>query len=425
MSGLRDTTAHALGKALRAAARVRGGGSAYPGLAAERIAPGFTARSLTGLPRGVVVISGTNGKTTTTRVVTALLEASGLRVFTNRTGSNFVRGVASQVIADVPVGGRLADRFDVAVLELDEAHAVHFVADVPATYSLLLNVMRDQLDRFGEIDTTARKLAVVAQATTEAIVANRDDPRLVSAVEAAVSRVAWFGHGAALADTFPTDDALYGAVGEAASAEAADVELVDLTDAGAAYAIDGAEHLVPLQLTGAYNALNSAAALSLARQVLGAEADTATLLAALAEVTPAFGRGEKFSVEGSEVEIVLVKNPGGFRLALTSYDPAGTDTAIVINDHHADGRDMSWLWDVDFSSLAPGIALVAGTRSYDMAVRLLYDEVEAAEVAVDLAPAIARFARANPGTPKRIYCTYTAMLEVRRALERYTTMEAL
>lgn len=131
-------------------------------------------RTLSGLPHGVAVVSGTNGKTTTTKMVVELLESQGLKVFTNRTGSNFTRGVAASLLGDVDWRGRLDA--DVAILELDEAHAVHFVNKVPPRFSLLLNVLRDQLDRFGEIDKTARLLEHIAQKTTDTVVLNREDP---------------------------------------------------------------------------------------------------------------------------------------------------------------------------------------------------------------------------------------------------------
>ena len=146
-----------LGQGIRYLTTLRGGGSAFPGLVMERLHPGFVAEELAKLPHGVVLISGTNGKTTTTKMAVQLLRSQGYKVFTNRTGSNFVRGVAAALLGEMSLTGRLDA--DVAVLELDEAHAVHFVKQVKPRHALLLNVMRDQLDRFGEIDTTRRMLA--------------------------------------------------------------------------------------------------------------------------------------------------------------------------------------------------------------------------------------------------------------------------
>ena len=172
-----------LGKFVRRVSRLRGGGSALPGLVVEKIDPGFMRRTLSTLPHGVAVVSGTNGKTTTTKMVVELLESQGLKVFTNRTGSNFTRGVAAALLGEVDWRGRLDA--DVAVLELDEAHAVHFVNQVPPRYCLLLNVLRDQLDRFGEIDKTAQLLQHIASKTTGTVVLNREDPRVARIAETA------------------------------------------------------------------------------------------------------------------------------------------------------------------------------------------------------------------------------------------------
>src|SRR5688500_322075 len=117
---MRHLLATLAGKAVKTVAKLRGGGSALPGLVAEKIDPNFLPRTLGNLPQGVIVISGTNGKTTTTKMVVELLQGQGLKVFTNRTGSNFTRGVVAAVLGETTIGGKLDA--DVAVLELDEAH---------------------------------------------------------------------------------------------------------------------------------------------------------------------------------------------------------------------------------------------------------------------------------------------------------------
>jgi UDP-N-acetylmuramoylalanine-D-glutamate ligase len=166
-----------LGKAVRRIAKIRGGsGSALPGLFVEKIDPMFIRRTLSPLPRGVVLVSGTNGKTTTTKMVVELLEGQGLKVFTNRTGSNFTRGVAAALLGEISMSGKLDA--DIAVLELDEAHAIHFVQAIAPRHTLLLNVMRDQLDRFGEIDYTAQLLKTIAEATLDTVTLNREDERV-------------------------------------------------------------------------------------------------------------------------------------------------------------------------------------------------------------------------------------------------------
>lgn len=413
-----------LGKAVRYIARLRGGGSALPGLFVEKIDPNFVAHTLASLPRGVVVITGTNGKTTTTKMVAELLESQGLKVFTNRTGSNFTRGVAAALLAEVDTKGRLDA--DIAILELDEAHGVHFVKAIAPRYCLLLNIMRDQLDRFGEIDTTAKMLAKIASSATEAVVINREDPRL-----RAIGRilkdtpVQYFGLSPKLRPQFPSDDELRGSVGTSQKdLPKASVILTDISGKEAQLEIDGQPITTSLELQGIYNIYNAAASVALVRTILKDEVKEDLLLEQLSKVQPAFGRGETLTVGGQPLELVLVKNPSGFRLSLQSFSPQGVSTMIAINDNYADGRDMSWLWDVEFDSLKDeGVALVAGIRAYDMALRLQYDEVPLSHVETNLEKALQHFLTAHPDNPKRIYCTYTAMLALRRALGKIVTVE--
>ena len=153
----------------------------------------------------MVIISGTNGKTTTTKIVVELLESVGLKVFTNRTGSNFSRGVAAALLDEVNIRGKLDA--DIAVLELDEAWAVKFVQIVRPRFSLLLNVMRDQLDRFGEIDNTAALLQKIAEATSDTVVLNRDDPRIFKIANIFRLR-SLLRHTSELLQLMPTDDTL-------------------------------------------------------------------------------------------------------------------------------------------------------------------------------------------------------------------------
>ncbi|WP_044089417.1 Mur ligase family protein [Bifidobacterium reuteri] len=441
-----------VGRFVRFASRVtKHGGSALPGRIVESFDPGFLTRTLGQLPLGVVLVSGTNGKTTTTRMVASMLSDLGLKVFTNPTGSNFVRGVVSALLTEVTLGGKLDA--DIAVLELDEAYAVHFVRQVKPRYALLLNVMRDQLDRFGEIDTTARLLSRVAEATTGTVVLNREDPRIaaLAAKAPAGTSVRYFGLADGLKHYFPSDDDMATTVSvedgstsrppltKELSAQLtggekdADVTLAAVGDHQATFHMDGRDYATAVRLEGVYNLYNAAAALAVVRAVMrdaaaarkalaaanACSVSADELIAAVARVTPAFGRGEVIDVNGSPVELLLVKNPMGFRLSLASFDPSHADTMIAINDEYADGRDMSWLWDVDFTSLrASGVAMVSGVRAWDMALRLGYDQVPVAATDPDLEQAVSAFVTANPGVRKHIYCTYTAMLKTRAILGR-------
>lgn len=413
-----------LGKAVRYVAQLRGGGSALPGLFVEKIDPDFIKRTLDQLPKGIVVISGTNGKTTTTKIVVELLESQGLKVFTNRTGSNFARGVAAALLGEVDNKGRLDA--DIAVLELDEGHAVHFVAAVPPKYCLLLNVMRDQLDRFGEIDATARLLTQIATHTTGTVVLNREDPRVRAIAETLDTQsIEFFGLAPELLKHFPSDDDMYGEKHpKSLKLPPAKALLTSFDDTKATFTVDARSFTTDLQLNGIYNTYNAAAALALVSVIAGEDLNMEALISRLTKVEPAFGRGETLTVGGQPLELILVKNPSGFRLGLKSFTAKGYATMIAINDRYADGRDMSWLWDVQFDSLrTQGAAMISGSRAYEMALRLQYEEVPIAHVEPHLAQALRSFIENERDVPKRIYCTYTAMTTIRRELSKITTVE--
>ena len=415
-----DIVAIWLGKltllALRAVGRR---GTALPGLVVEKVFPRFLTRRLARLPLGVVVVSGTNGKTTTTKMVATVL-AQRHRVLTNDTGGNFVRGVLTSVVQQSSWLGRTPA--DVAVFELDEAHAVRFCQVHRPERLLLLNVLRDQLDRFGEIDTTAQLLGKVAASTTGHVVVNRDDPRLVRVAANLAAEVSYFGVAPALREQFPTDEEMYGGDVEISDLKAA-VELLTL-DLGVSteltLRIGDTEEAITLHAEGAHNAQNAAGAAALAL-TLGLDPDT--IAAGLRAVQPAFGRGQSFDLAGRRVVLQLVKNPAGFRQSLrtvTGLRPAAT--VIAINDDYADGRDMSWLWDVEFAPVLQGNSgrlVTSGTRAADMAVRLHYDGLPVEKIDTDLGRAVQQAAAGvGPGETVVVFSTYTAMWQLHQVLAK-------
>lgn len=418
-----------LGKLLKKTMRLRGGGSALPGLVVEKISPNFLSQALSSLPYGVVVVSGTNGKTTTTKIVTELLRKQGLKVFTNPSGSNFIRGVVAALLENVDDSGKLDA--DIAVLELDEAHATHFVRKVAPKYSLILNVFRDQLDRFGEIDKTAFLLKTVVESTTHGIVLNRDD-ELTRDMESVITRdktLQFFGVDDKLKHLFPSDYSSRDHSSnklKAITAHKHDVTLKKLDGQTATLAFGKtATKPVELKLSGIHNAQNVVAALTLVRMIMGDKFDKKKALRDLADIRPAFGRGEAVEVDGQPLEIILVKNPSGFRLSLKSYENSPASIMIAVNDQFADGRDMSWLWDVDFSQFQDTkVDFVSGVRAYDMALRLQYDEVEVGRIIPDVKDCLAAFLSETKGS-RRIFCTYTAMLALRRELAKNYSLEPI
>jgi UDP-N-acetylmuramyl tripeptide synthase len=273
---------------------------------------------------------------------------------------------------------------------------------------------------------------MVATHTADTVVINYDDPRLNSApfMSDVSAKVTSFSVAPTLHHLFPSDDTMRGTkksnpkVKTGGIAPAATLEAID--GQRATIRFDNKNHETSLKIKGIYNLQNAVGAIALVREIMSEKLDTKRMLASLANVTPAFGRGETVTINQLPCELVLVKNPSGFRLGLKSFESKDYATMIAINDSYADGRDVSWLWDVDFDSLKrEGVAVVSGVRAFDMALRLQYDEVVTSKVEPDLGQALAEFIRDNKQKPKRIYCTYTAMLALRRELAKYTDVEAI
>jgi UDP-N-acetylmuramyl tripeptide synthase len=394
-------------------------GNALPGLIVEKLFPGYLPKAMASLKQGVVVVTGTNGKTTTTKMVATIL-GERYRVLTNDSGSNFVRGVVTTTIDRARWTARLP--YDVAVFELDEAWAVRFAALVAPTRTLLLNVMRDQLDRFGEIDTTAKLLAQVAGATTTSLVLNRDDPRVAALAADTHAAVTYFGVAPQLRSAFPNDDELYG--GPVAQTQlAADAELLALASEQSPETVlrIGTEQVaLTLRATGPHNAQNAAAA---AATALTFGLTPAQVTAGLRRVEPAFGRGQVFAVDGRRLVLQLVKNPAGFRQSLKTV-PLVPPKAIMIaiNDDYADGRDVSWLWDVEFAPTFAGRGIrlsTSGSRALDMALRLRYDDLDVDGIEQNLEVAVrAAVASVLPAEEVVVFSTYTAMWALHAILLR-------
>ncbi len=390
-----------------------------PGLVVETLVPGYLSVMLRKLPEGVVIITGTNGKTTTTKMVVELLRANGKRVLTNATGSNLTRGIISSVSQQATKTGHLP--FDSAVFELDEAYARQFTDVIRPKYVLALNASRDQLDRFGEVDTVAKLIGDTMLSATEQIVVNADDKRLSAIADGGDVPVTYFGVAPDLLKFFPRDDEIVSVSDAPPAPNAAKmqvaIELLNFKDDEATYQIGTQRFKTKLLVTGQHNLQNAAGALALVRQLLPHVAP-AKLLKQLAGVKPAFGRGQKFMLKnGSELQLNLVKNPASFRQGLASYVRPYTATMIVINDNLADSRDMSWLWDIDFTSLqGTDVAYTSGSRAVDMALRLQYDNVPVGSIEPDVEKALQAFCRL-PGE-KVVFASYTAMLRLHALLER-------
>ncbi len=461
--GPREVAAIAAARGAGQAARLlhRGGGTALPGLVAGRIAPQILRRLTRQFPRGSLIVTGTNGKTTTSRMLGAVLAAAGWHPIHNRSGSNLVRGLIATLVQESRLSGRLPA--DSGLFEVDEATVPAVVAEVRPRLILINNLFRDQLDRYGEIDTVQRRwretLAHLSPRST--VVLNADDPGVAVLGRATPARVRYFG----LADTRQALPALphaadaidcpicgrrlvYSAVllshlGHYACPACGfqrpepDIRATEVTLHGT-----DSVHLtveagpttfgVDIGVPGLYNAYNGLAACAAA---LSLDVAPATIRAGLAGFRAAFGRIERVAAgaTGKALLLALVKNPVGFNEVLRMLFPPVAPAApapprrllIILNDLIADGRDVSWLWDVDFEILAaPGrvaAATCAGIRATDMANRLKYAGLDPACITVvpELDAALAQTLAALPaGATLDVLPTYTAMLAFRGLLEQ-------
>ena len=406
------------GKFLVRICSLYGGGSALPGLFIEKIYPDFLKNALNELPFGVAVISGTNGKTSTTKALSQILLDQGLRVFTNPTGSNFTRGIASALLKQCDQEGKINSH--IAVLELDEAHAIRFIEQIKPTYSLILNVMRDQLDRFSEIDKVSSLLAKLARETKRTVVINREDSRLRN-IAIGLPNIVYYGYSDQVGEQLQNiDDQL-----TAAQLPPAKAELVYHGANNAnIYRIDQQKLAVNLKISGLFNHFNITGAIALAKVILVDKFDLNQLESTLKELRPASGRGEKFLIGGQETELILVKNPSGFQTALNSLINSNAAIMLAANDTYADGRDLSWLWDVDFTIIPQKtIHTISGARCWDLANRLRYDDKASERVTINLNSALRDFLNTNQ--PRQIYATYTAMLQIRKLLLKAVKGERL
>jgi lipid II isoglutaminyl synthase (glutamine-hydrolysing) len=411
-----------------------GSGSVLPGEVAEYIQPRILSLLAAQLARGVILVAGTNGKTTTSYLVRTILERRGWRVAHNETGANLLNGLVAALLERTTLNGRLDA--DYAIFEVDENVLPRLLKQVRPRIIVLLNLFRDQLDRYGEVDTVnqrwARAIAGLPRDTT--LVLNADDPRLSYLGQELPQRVLYFGlnEPEAFVGEMPhAVDSVYcprcGARLLYRGFYLSHLGDYRCTHCGFARSHPSLDsHAWSPALVGLYNKYNTLAAI-LTAQVAGVDAPT--IRNAVENFHAAFGRAEEFEVDGKCVRILLSKNPAGMNetiRVLESERRAGVASValLALNDRIPDGTDVSWVWDVDTEKLiAPGATLVvSGDRAYDLALRIQYSEQkpggaveliveenlhQAIETALDCTP---------PGELLHILPTYSAMLEVRQVL---------
>ena len=419
---MRTALAVLVGRAIRVLARLRGGGSAFPGRVALLIAPRFLQRAVERLPLGVVFVSGSNGKSTTTQMLVSVLRAHGVGVFTNPSGANLPQGIASAILATVPLDGRLRD--EIAVLEVDEAFGPELATRLVPHSVLLINVQVDQLNRFYEPDRVVGMLESFASVATRHLVINADDHNLValagrvagggaelSAFATApelLAESAWLARGdnPALADPGARDGV---------PAPAAATRLVAAHDDVAVIAVDGVEASAVLPARGLHNAVDATAAFAMARALLGDRFDPATAARGVGEMATVYGRGEIVETAGGEeLELLMMKNPPSMQVNLDAL-PWTPEQVLVAVDEGT--PDPSWVYGIDLSGLRH-VDVITGTKCWQFATRFAYEGIGVDAVVPELRPALERFlALPRPAVGRKtLVVNYEQMMLIRKHL---------
>ncbi|MBP9827109.1 DUF1727 domain-containing protein [Candidatus Saccharibacteria bacterium] len=441
MSIWRDRISIIAGSTVRAGMSLLGRQStALPGYVAERIGNDPLAKLLEGKTYAHrILITGTNGKTTTTLLLKKCFEKAGMTVVNNGSGSNLYRGVTTVLLNQKAQGSNT-----VLLLEVDEASMPAIAQAVQPTHIVVLNLFRDQLDRYGEVDLTQKILSQAIQLVpTAQLVLNADDPHVTQLARYSRTPALFFGLDSMASSALSHDHAsdiplspdtksplkyshrFYGHIGHYQAVDKSfkrphpecRVTVVKKAAGGKSkyvLLLNKKQHNLKTDLEGIYSAYNIAAAFLAA---FSCSVSSATIVQAVESTKAGFGRQERITMLGREFLFLLVKNPTGFNQVIQTYfqGPGKKIAVIIINDNFADGRDVSWLWDVAFEDMQ-GLdrVIVSGSRAYDMALRLYYAGFEC-EVVVDSTEALKRASKISHHGQIFVLPTYTALLKIRKS----------
>ncbi|OGY28924.1 MAG: hypothetical protein A3F33_03265 [Candidatus Woykebacteria bacterium RIFCSPHIGHO2_12_FULL_43_10] len=427
------------------------GGTALPGLVSTRLNPKLLSYFSKQITKSSVLITGTNGKTTTSRTLGTILATNQMSYVHNRAGSNLLRGITTAFLEKSNWDGKVNN--DYGIFEVDEFVLPQALEQIKTKVVVINNLFRDQLDRYGEIETVwSRWDKSVRQVDKETfLVLNADDPNVSFLGKNTRAKVLYYGIEDPTQGSTLTPDVLDAQKCRECGTEL-DFEVFYASHMGVyqcpkchlmrphphvsasnikisgvdkvSFDLSLGENTISLSLPlgGIFNIYNILAAVTVAAS-LGLDLKAISL--GLSKVQPVFGRGEKLQIDNKNLYIALVKNPSGFNevLKLLSYEPKKKHLLIIINDLIADGRDVSWLWDVDFEKLKDTTLNVtlSGLRAADLALRLKYAHLDSrivSPVQTNIAEALrTSLEKLKSGETLYVLPTYTAMLQLRKELE--------
>lgn len=436
----------------------RRGGTTLPGKVAFKLYPGILKSIAKDFE--IIMVTGTNGKTTTTRIVEEILKNNNINYITNKSGANLLSGITTLFIQAVSITGK--PKHKVALIESDEAAFNQVTKHITPKAVIVTNFFRDQLDRYGELYSTlnAVKSGLDRICDDATIILNADDSMCASLGKDTSKKVFYYGinkdaYQATLENVnsdamfciycknkYEYTNHIYGHLGGfycpncGYSRPEADLECIEIQETSSSYTTikckcassllqENNEFTTRVNLPGLYNVYNAMAAATCG---LALNYKVDTVLYALQSFESGFGRMESISVEDKTIKLILVKNPTGFNqvLSFLALDNQNLNVAFLINDNLADGTDISWLWDVDFEQLnnvADKIdeLITSGIRGEDMAVRLKYSGLDTSKIRIikDYHMLIDEgLKKTLSGGCFYILPTYTAMLDIRSILKK-------
>lgn len=443
------------GKLVGASGRILGigGGTSLPGMVARRIDPGVLKAVMNGSAAKKIVITGSNGKTTTSRMIAEMAKESGNRLSHNRSGSNLLQGVTSVAVNFANVFGQLES--DVLVFEIDEGTMQHVVPEIQPDVVVITNIFRDQLDRFGELYAVARSLDKVLEGLpeTSTIVLNGNDPQVANFGQNAKAKRVFFGLNTTEVGT-PVPEQSADVIRCIHCQEDLEYKVaylshlglyrcpncgytlppLDIAATSVKLASDGkgsthatlstpaGELEVEIPLPGVHNVYNAAAAVGAA---LAAGFPKEKLPVALSKLQPAFGRLEEIKAGDQTIYLAFVKNPTSFNLImrLIMQHPGQKHLLLAASHTVVDGEDFSWLWDIELEEMAPDVvdAICSGNKPEELAMRLKYAHVPSERIRMieDREQALdAALANAGPNGTLYVLATYSPTQELRRIMQK-------
>jgi UDP-N-acetylmuramyl tripeptide synthase len=432
------------------------GGTALPGLVADRIDPDLLPKLMEGnFDKGIIVVTGTNGKTTVSSMISNILTKNGISHIRNSAGSNMKRGIVSTLLDNSDNSGRINK--DMAVFEIDEAYVPVVCPIIKPSIVVVTNLFRDQLDRYGELDKIANSFKNTFHTLDADIILNADDP-LVASLSTG-KKTTFFGISNYIGEKIINDhtaDSIfdmqngeklkylqryYGHIGIYRSSDGntkrpkPQVEVTKINKLTKEFSQIEVKTTtqskilkLKLPLAGIYNIYNAIASITVADSL---KLPTNKTIDSLINTSAAFGRAENIRYRDTNFKLLLIKNPTGFNQVIQTFlkpKPRDTDILIAINDKIADGRDVSWLWDTAIEDITDysGKIVCTGTRAYDMALRLKYAGIKGYTVEPDIPKAL-ETVKESKNVNKEVYVlpTYTAMLELRAILTKQSNLNKL